>query len=204
MIKLIGFDLDGVLSDTSWIHEGAFREAVKVVSGYEISAEDEIILHARSTKRKLEMMNDSGLLTGEQVFLVNSRKQEETDRLVRQFVLPDIQKIGMLKILKKRGIKLACVSNCLRSTVVLILGQMRCLEYFDYIVSNEDVENPKPDPEGYVKVMQRFDVGRRETLIVEDSDVGWQAAIGAGANVLRVANAREVTLKHLDEQLALL
>jgi HAD superfamily hydrolase (TIGR01509 family) len=78
------------------------------------------------------------------------------------------------------------------------------LEYFDYIVSNEDVENPKPDPEGYVKVMQRFDVGRRETLIVEDSDVGWQAAMGAGANVLRVANAREVTLKHLDEQLALL
>lgn len=201
MIKLICFDLDGVLADTSWIHAGAFKEAVKSVAGYELSAEDEIVLHARSTKRKLEMMKDSGLLTEEQVLLVNEKKQEETVRLVRQFVLPDIQKISMLRVLKERGIKLAVVSNCLRSTIDLILVQMRCLEYFDYIVSNQDVENQKPDPEGYIKAMQHFYMADNETLIVEDSDVGWQAAQASGALSLRVLNSTQVTLKNLEKVL---
>lgn len=201
MIKLICFDLDGVLADTSWIHAGAFKEAVKSVSGYEISAEDEIVLDARSTKRKLEMMKDSGLLTEEQVLLANEKKQEETLRLVRQFVLPDIQKISMLRILKERGIKLAVVSNCLRHTIDLILVQMRCLEYFDYIVSNQDVENQKPDPEGYIKAMQHFYMADNETLIVEDSDVGWQAATASGACGLRVFNSTQVTLKNLEKVL---
>jgi HAD superfamily hydrolase (TIGR01509 family) len=201
MIKLICFDLDGVLAETSWIHAGAFKEAVKSVAGYELSAEDEIVLDTRSTKRKLEMMKDSGLLTEEQVLLVNEKKQEETVRLVRQFVLPDIQKISMLRVLKERGIKLAVVSNCRRSTIDLILVQMRCLEYFDYIVSNQDVENQKPDPEGYIKAMQHFYMADNETLIVEDSDVGWQAAQASGALSLRVLNSTQVTLKNLEKVL---
>lgn len=198
MIKLICFDLDGVLSDTSWIHAKAFRNAVKAVADIDLTEADEKLLHARSTKSKLQLMEESGWITVEQIGLINTQKQEETAKLVCEFVVPDVQKIGLLKNLKARQIKVVCVSNCIRSTVELILRQMGCLKYFDYIVSNEDVTNPKPDPEGYIKAMQRFYMTEDETLIVEDSDVGWQAALASGATGLRVLNSTNVTIKNLD------
>ena len=65
----------------------------------------------------------------------------------------------------------------------------------EFIVTNEDVQNPKPDPEGYLKAMSYFGFDPAEVLIVEDSDKGFQAASASGAHVMRVANATEVTFE---------
>ena len=38
----------------------------------------------------------------------------------------------------------------------------------------DDVKNGKPDPEGFLKAMEYFKVKPENTIIFEDSDVGWQ------------------------------
>ena len=75
----------------------------------------------------------------------------------------------------------------------MLRGTNQLAEVIEYLVTNEDVTNPKPDPEGYLAAMEYFEREPSETLIVEDSDKGFQAATDSGAHVMRVANATEVT-----------
>lgn len=52
---------------------------------------------------------------------------------------------------------------------------------FDLILTQEDIEKPKPDPEGFIKAMEYFMINSKETAIFEDSDVGIEAARRSGA-----------------------
>ena len=78
-----------------------------------------------------------------------------------------------------------------------MLDRSGLLSQFNILISNEDIVHPKPHPEGYWKAMSTFGVTPEETLIVEDSIKGVQAAEATGANVWKVQNATEVTWDNL-------
>jgi len=65
-------------------------------------------------------------------------------------------------------------------------------EYFELLVSNEDVSRPKPDPEIYSTAMTRIGVKPSETIIVEDSPHGLEAARRSGAHVCQVSGFADV------------
>ena len=67
------------------------------------------------------------------------------------------------------------------------------LDSISLLIANEDVRNNKPHPEAYVKAMVKMGTLPEETLIVEDSDKGMEAALGTGSHILRVKNSEEVT-----------
>jgi beta-phosphoglucomutase-like phosphatase (HAD superfamily) len=69
------------------------------------------------------------------------------------------------------------------------------------MLSNEDVERPKPSPDIYLKAMLELGVSARETLVVEDNEHGMQAARAAGAHVLVVRNPGDVTLANIERRL---
>jgi HAD superfamily hydrolase (TIGR01509 family) len=68
------------------------------------------------------------------------------------------------------------------------------LDSLDVLVTNQDVKNPKPNPECYFLAMEKLGVLPAETVIVEDSPYGIQAAKASGATVVTVASVNEVTL----------
>jgi beta-phosphoglucomutase-like phosphatase (HAD superfamily) len=55
------------------------------------------------------------------------------------------------------------------------------------ILSREDVEQPKPDPEIYLLAARLLDTPPDECLVIEDSPAGVQAAVAAGMNCIAVA-----------------
>jgi len=69
---------------------------------------------------------------------------------------------------------------------------MSLLEYhnisslFELILTQEDVINTKPDPEGFIKAINYFGTTPENTLIFEDSDSGIEAAKKCGASILKV------------------
>ena len=65
---------------------------------------------------------------------------------------------------------------------------------FDHILTNQDVLEPKPNPEGYVFLIEKFGFDKKDTFIIEDSPKGIRAAISSGANVIKVKNADEVNI----------
>ena len=55
------------------------------------------------------------------------------------------------------------------------------------MLTREDVEKPKPDPEIYLLAARRFELPPEELLVVEDSPNGVRAAVAAGTNVIAFA-----------------
>jgi HAD superfamily hydrolase (TIGR01509 family) len=74
-----------------------------------------------------------------------------------------------------------------------VLEKAMISNYFDIYLSNEDVENPKPNPEIYNKCIQNLGVLPCETLILEDNVHGKKAAIESGAHLLEINTINEVT-----------
>jgi len=71
------------------------------------------------------------------------------------------------------------------------------IDLFDYIVSCEEVHAPKPDPAVYLYCCLRARVSPKETIIIEDSQVGRKAAFFSGCHVLAVETPENVTLKNI-------
>lgn len=57
------------------------------------------------------------------------------------------------------------------------------VDYFDKIITLNDVDNPKPHPESFQKIIDHFSVDASKVLIFEDSIHGIVAAKGSGADV---------------------
>jgi dTDP-glucose pyrophosphorylase len=75
------------------------------------------------------------------------------------------------------------------------------IEYFDLIISNEDVKNSKPHPEMYWKAISFMSVLPEETLIIEDSPYGLLAASRSKSHVLRVLKPNDVTYEKINNKL---
>ena len=64
------------------------------------------------------------------------------------------------------------------------------LNCFDLLLSDEDVKNPKPSPDIYLKAIERLGVNRDETLVIEDSSTGIKAGKNAGICTLARDSSR--------------
>jgi HAD superfamily hydrolase (TIGR01509 family) len=84
-----------------------------------------------------------------------------------------------------REYKLAVVSSSYKSEVEppLIRGGIR--QYFQFLITGEDVEHFKPSPEPYLLAAERL--AARRPLVIEDSDAGVASGRAAGFEVLRVS-----------------
>jgi HAD superfamily hydrolase (TIGR01509 family) len=204
MIKLIIFDLDGVLVEAKQIHFHTLNKALWEIgqsNKYVISeAEHLSIYDGLKTNQKLELLTQNKGLHRDTYETVWNRKQQLTIEAISE-LQPDLQKIELFKELRDRGYKLACASNSIRRSVLVMLAKIGIIEYMDLIISNEDVKNSKPHPEMYWKTMSMMGVLPEETLIVEDSPHGLLAASRSRANVLRVDSPKDLVLSKIIRKL---
>jgi HAD superfamily hydrolase (TIGR01549 family) len=92
----------------------------------------------------------------------------------------------MLAYLRDRGIRLAVFTGKGKRTTSITLEALALSEYFELVVSGTDVVRHKPHPEGICRVLERFDVGAEETVMVGDSLSDIRASRAAG---VRIASA---------------
>ena len=207
MIKLIIFDLDGVLVEAKEIHYNTLNKALWEIgksNKYVISeAEHLSIYDGLKTSQKLELLTKNKGLHPDTYETIWSRKQQLTIDAISE-LQPDNRLIEVFKELNKNGYKLACASNSIRRSVLVMLAKIGIIEYMDLIISNEDVKNSKPHPEMYWKAMSMMGCLPEETLIVEDSPHGLLAASRSKASIMRVGSPKEVTYinvcKHLNAE----
>jgi HAD superfamily hydrolase (TIGR01509 family) len=202
MSHVIIFDLDGVLIEAKEIHFDALNLALKDIDKkYVISWED----HLRTY---------DGLKTYDKINLLHKLKGLPLDKATVENIFNDKQQytleallnlerndkfIDLFEKLKLNGYKIACCSNSISKTVNLALKKLGIAEYFDLILSNEDVKFAKPHPEIYWKAMSYFGALPSETLIVEDSPTGLTAAFRSGAKVLRVKNTNDFDYNKIEK-----
>jgi len=196
MIKLVIFDLDGVLIDSKQTHYDALNRALG--GEYAITMEEHLSTYdGLPTRTKLNMLSERKGLPTDRHAEIARAKSKYTIQILKETVVPNSQFVDMCRELKDRGYSLACASNAVRDTVKMSLLQLGIIEYFDFWMSNEDVVKPKPHFEMYFKCMLKADAKPGETLIVEDSHIGRQAVLDAGGHLLAVADTSDVSLSSI-------
>lgn len=204
MIKLVIFDLDGVLVEAKEIHYEALNDAILEVTFDEnmtIKWEEHLSTYdGLKTNQKLEMLTERKKLARMHHERIWDRKQHHTLERISK-LQPDERLQDIFFDLRDKGYKIACCSNSIRRSVLVMLSKLGLIEYMDLIISNEDVKNSKPHPEMYWKAMSIMQVLPEETLIVEDSPPGLLAASRSRAHVLRVNNPKDLTHEKLFSKL---
>ena len=198
MIKLIIFDLDGVLIDAKKIHYEALNLALaKVNQNLIIDWSDHLSIYdGLKTSQKLELLSKNKGLSPSFYDQIWKEKQEYTESMLDKLNYNE-NIYNCLHYLKSQGYIIACCSNSIANTINKSLEKIKTLDFFDLILSNEDVVNSKPHPEMYWQAMSKFRIYPEETMIIEDSPHGLKAASSSGAHVYRVKNPEDITLKNI-------
>lgn len=194
MIKLIIFDLDGVLVESRELHFIALNRALSDIGEqYVISKEEHLCKYdALTTTQKLAKLTREKGLPESSHNQVWKLKQQKTLEEIDNFTI-DTRIQGILKKLKTQNYTIACATNSIRSTAKLQLIRKGFFEHIDFLYSNEDVQNPKPNAEIYLRCMLRVGVNPDETVIVEDSHIGRKGAIRSGSHLCAVIDSNDLT-----------
>lgn len=198
--KAIIFDMDGVLIDARDWHYEALNAALRAF-GMEISYEEHLEKYnGLSTRQKLNLLTETRNLPKELHTAISDTKQNRTLRIAAEKCYPNTQHLILLDRLRNKGILIGVYTNSIRETAEAMLKYAGLLSKIDVLITNQDVVNPKPDPEGYSLVCERLHIDPQEALVVEDGEYGIRSATGAGCHVVRVENPSQVSIQLLSTQ----
>ncbi len=200
-IKAVIFDMDGVLIDAKDWHYEALNQALSLF-GSEISRYDHLVtFDGLPTKEKLKMLSmEKNFPKGLHDF-INRMKQEFTVQIVFAKCKPVFHHQYALSKLKAEGYKMCVCSNSVKNSINLMMEKSGLLNFLEFIVSNQDVKNAKPDPEMYQVAIEKLGLMPHECLIVEDNENGIKAGIASGAHVLKVDRTQDVNYVNLKQKI---
>lgn len=198
-IKLVIFDLDGVLVEAKELHYHALNIALG--KNYKIDWNEHLSVYdGLKTEQKLQILTERKGLPIELHNQIWKQKQEETLKKLKEVKFnQSIQEV--MNYLNQCEVKIAVCSNSIKKTVLTVLSKLGIMDYMDLIISNEDVKNSKPHPEMYWKAISKMSCLPEETLIVEDSPHGLLAASRSNSFILRVKNTADTNLKNIKNKI---
>lgn len=200
-IKAIIFDMDGVLIEAKDWHYNALNKALRLF-GFEISRYDHLVTYdGLPTSKKLQMLTAERGLPEKLHDFINTMKQKYTMQITHAECRPMFQHEYALSNLKARGYRLALASNSIRDTIDVMLTKSKLRSYLDFVLSNQDVDNPKPAPDIYLKAIERLKLRPEECLILEDNENGIRSAKATGAHVLVINDVKDVTFRRIKEEI---
>lgn len=179
--KVILFDIDGTILDTTEL----------IVRCYEHA----ILKHNLTPKTRKQILSVFGKPLDEcyrsLYSNVNFSKISETHLLFQEKNLflskpfKGVEKV--LKVLKKRGIKIAAISTRSKRTTTKSLNLNKIFSYFDLVISREDVINPKPHAEPLLMALNYFKEDPKFSVMVGDTPVDIKAGKNAKINTVGVS-----------------
>lgn len=189
--RLLIFDFDGTVADTSPLHALAFAE---VLAPLDVAVDYSSIAGLKTLDAmRACLMRAERELSAEQVASLVIAKQQR----VRQMIARDLKPLPCVEWFlrwAKPRFRFAMVSSGSRGTVDLALEKLGYSELFSPLICAEDVGRAKPDPEGFRLALHLTGVLPEGGLVFEDSDAGLQAASNAALDVVDIRQLSWETL----------
>ncbi|MEM5777024.1 MAG: HAD family phosphatase [Candidatus Aenigmatarchaeota archaeon] len=186
MIKAVIFDFDGTLVDSEQLHCISLVKSIKENTGVEVTPKQVGLLAGMTYAEKTKI-------------LLKDKKDYDIDKITKDayehFLSIASDKIKLrrgtkrvIKIIHSLNIKIGLYSPNKKDFLKKTLEKFDILKYFDVIVGREDIQKPKPDPEGYLLAAKLLQVKPEECLVFEDTPTGFTSAKLAGMKVITLYN----------------
>jgi HAD superfamily hydrolase (TIGR01509 family) len=181
--KLLIFDFDGTIADTSHLHAAAFKRVLSplgLVIHYPSIAgmkTADAVMHCAATCNRV-------LASAELNDLV-AAKQKLVREMMRTQVLP-MPGVDCFLRWAQCKYRLSMATSGSRGTVGIALESLGYGEWFDPLVCAEDVERAKPYPDAFQRVLHLTGCSSDEALIFEDSEAGLMAAVAARVDCIHI------------------
>lgn len=182
-IQAVIFDLDGVLIDSEICYISKLWHFVKDEFGKNVPQEE-----------LLPIVGASGMAHWLAVKPYLPREWEREDYMTAyraylarnpisyaELCFPDVP--PTLAGLQRQGYRMALATSSPRDKVEESIGECGLMSFFEAVLTRDDVENCKPDPEIYLESLERLKLPPERCLVVEDSSIGITAAKEAGLTV---------------------
>ena len=188
-IKLIIFDMDGLMLDTEIIHFKTWMMyAQKYGFKYDITKRHR---YAGMTDKQVVSALSKDMGDAEKASQMRHEILEERKRI---FSDPNIslKKEGLIELLDYldlKNISYVIASSSGRDRIKYLLEKEGILQRFNVIISGDDVEKSKPAPDIFLKAIEIMNCSKDEALILEDSENGYIAAKESGINYIIIPDS---------------
>ncbi len=174
--KAILFDFDGVVVQSEPTH---MRTFIELLAPYGVKVSEDRWYNefaGTGSKHIFEVLVRENKIKENVDELVEKRKKayEMEARKGNISVTKGVREF--LQLLRANGIKTAIVSGSHRTNVQTTLETLSLGEYFDVIVSGDDLKERKPDPTPYLHAAQLLGIAPADCLVIEDAVAGCEAA----------------------------
>ena len=175
-IKALIFDCDGTLTDSMPLHFIAWRE-VMTRHGMAFPEERFYAMGGIPSDKIILMLCEEHGLSLDPVQIAHEKEAAFLEHL---HTLTEIPAITNLARQYRGQLPMAVASGGLRYVIELQLKQIGLEGWFDTIVTAEDTELHKPEPDVFLEAASRLNADPARCVVFEDTDIGLEAARRAG------------------------
>ena len=176
------FDFDGTIADSLPIHANAFRDVLAPhflkFNYYDYSG--------MSTAKAFKLIFDENRVAIDDSSLneLVVKKQQTANQQYQNSIGFINGAEEFIRSLAKNDKKLFVASSGSRVNVETGLKKLNVYSYFKGVITSSDIMQAKPDPEIFLKVIERYKLDITKTLVIEDANSGLTAALKAGLEVV--------------------
>lgn len=183
-LKAVIFDMDGVIVNTMPFHAAAWQATFKKIGVHITKKEIYLREGEKWDTTFFEVLKKNKIKVTKALRQEVYRHREDAFKNVMNMPLFRYAP-GLIRNLKKRGLKLGLVTGTPHKEVKKILpGEI--YDVFDVIVSSDRVKRGKPHPEPYLKALKALKIKAKEAIVIENAPKGITSAKKAKMKVIAV------------------
>src|SRR6185436_5111185 len=180
--------MDGVLIDAMPFHAEAFQKAFREIVKIDIDKRNVFLLEGMPGPLLIrEIFKRNNLESPDEKLVENisNRKKGLFEELQRAGAFPGVKEL--IESLNCKNCLTAVVSGASRKEVESLLEQNN-LSKFDLIISSEDLEEGKPNPQPFIMSLSKLKLNPSEALAVENAPLGVESAVKANIEYIVTLN----------------
>lgn len=167
MKKVIIFDMDGTLFDTASANYHAYKDAIKC-SGVDFSISEDEFIKTCYGKNYRDFLINTYHISGDLAEKIHNVKCCNYYRFIEKYAICNEFLFDVIEGIKDRY-SIVLFTTAAKKNTYKLLKYFNKEDIFDLIITAEDVDEMKPQKEGFIKILEYFGVGPSDVVFFDDS-----------------------------------